>query len=305
MPNSQWHAFGNGCYVLIGGSNIGVIAHEGRAMMVDAGLDADSARKALRELEALGLDLSAIAITHGHADHFGGAGWVAERADVPVYAPPLEGALAEHPLLEPLFLHGGADPIKELRGKFTLARQGTGPCRAMVTGPALIGDIPVEVVPLPGHAPAQVGIAYPASATGTLFCGDAVFPEATLKRHPILFCADLDAWLETLAGLAYLDYAHYVAGHGEPLKDIKPAAAATAARLQEIREVTLGAVSEPKEPYEVLRHVAAHFNVAFAAAEFLLLSLTTVQAALTSLQRAGQAEVTVDSSNRLLWRVLR
>ncbi len=299
MPANHWYDFGNGSYALTGGSNIGFIIHEGRALMVDAGLDPDSARKALRHLGALGVPLGAIALTHGHADHFGGAGWVAERTHAPVFAPPLEGTLAEHPLLEPLFLYGGADPIEELRGKFTWARQGTGPCRPLSPGEALLNDIPVEIVPLPGHAPEQVGIAY-GGAAGTLFCGDVVFPEDTLRRHPILFCADLDAWLATLAHLPELEYAHFVAGHGEPWDDIRPAAAATGARLQEIREVTRQALAEPREPYGVLRHVAAHFNVTFAAPQFFLLSLTTVQAALTSLQRAGEAEIIMDD-NRMLW----
>ena len=300
MPANRWYDFGNGSYVLTGGSNIGFIIHEGRALMVDAGLDPDSARKALRHLEALGASLSAIALTHGHADHFGGAGWAAERADAPVFAPPLEGTLAEHPMLEPLFLYGGADPIEELRGKFTWARQGAGPCRPLSPGEALLNDIPIEVVPLPGHAPAQVGIAFGGEG-GTLFCGDVVFPKDTLQRHPILFCADLDAWLATLAHLPKLAVAHFVAGHGEPWEDIRPAAAATVARLQEIREVTRQALAEPQEPYGVLRHVAAHFNVTFAAPQFFLLSLTTVQAALTSLQRAGEAEIVMDD-NRMLWR---
>jgi glyoxylase-like metal-dependent hydrolase (beta-lactamase superfamily II) len=303
MPSNHWHDFGNGCYALTGGSNIGFVAREGNALMVDAGLDADSARKAFRHLEILGTALRAVIVTHGHADHFGGAGWVAEHANVPVFAPPLEGTLAEHPLLEPLFLYGGADPIEELRGKFTLAHQGTGPCRTLTPGPATIADIPIEVVALPGHAPNQMGIAFRGDEGATLFCGDAVFPEATLQRHPILFCADLDAWLETLRRLPDLAYTHFVAGHGDPMEDIRPAAASTGARLLEIRQVTLEALSEPREPYGILRQVAAHFNVTFAAPQFLLLSLTTIQAALTSLQRAGEAEIIMED-NHLYWRAI-
>ncbi len=299
MPATEWHDFHNDTYALTGGSNIGVIAREGDGVLIDAGLDADSVRKVFRYLDAEGISLRGLIVTHGHADHFGGAGWVVSRAEVPVYATPLEGTLAEHPLLEPLFLYGGADPIRELRGKFTLAAQGSGPYLPLSPGSAVVGGIPVDVVALPGHAPEQVGIAYPGEG-GTLFCGDAIFPEATLQRHPILFCADLDAWMETLARLPKLDYAHFVAGHGVPVEDIEPAAAATAARLHEIREVALASLSEPKEPYEVLRAVAAHFGETFAAPQFFLLSLTTVLAALTSLQRAGEAEI-VMSENHLLW----
>ncbi len=303
MPSSKWHDFGNRTYALTGGSNIGMIVHERSALMVDAGLDPDTARKALRELEGLDADLVAIALTHGHADHFGGAAWAAERYETPVFASPLEGAFAEHPILEPLFLYGGAAPIEELRSKFTLAERGTERTKPLSPGRVTLAGVPVEIVALPGHAPEQVGIAYPGEAP-TLYCGDVVFPKSTLDRHPILFCADMDAWLATLARVPELPYARFVAGHGAPITDVAPLAEATAARLREIRGLTLGAIGEPAEPYGVLRAVAAHYGVAFTAPQFFWLSLTTIQAALTSLQGAGQAEV-VMVDNRVLWRARR
>jgi glyoxylase-like metal-dependent hydrolase (beta-lactamase superfamily II) len=297
MPSTHWHDFENGAYALTGGSNIGVIAHDGRALMIDAGLDPDSARKALRRIEALGVEPVAVLITHGHADHVGGAGWVAERTGAAVYAPPLEGAFAQHPRLEPLFLYGGAAPVEELRGKFTFVEQGTGATHPLTSTTTEVAGIPLTVVPLPGHAPEQVGIL----AGGVCYCGDAVFPPDTLRRHPILFCADLDAWLATLERLPTLDADHVVAGHGAPVTDVAPLASATAARLREIRDLTREALHEPQEPYAILRAVAAQYDVTFRAPQFFWLSLTTVQAALTSLQRAGEAEI-VMRDNHVLWR---
>lgn len=81
-------------------------------------------------------------------------------------------------------------------------------------------------------------------------------------------------------------------------------AEATAARLREIRGLTLAAIGEPTEPYGVLRAVAAHYNVDFTAPQAFWLSPTTIQAALTSLQRAGEAEV-VMVDNHVLWRARR
>lgn len=294
---TRWKDFGNGTYAHLSGSNVGVIAREGEALVIDAGLDKDAARRVLRALEGLEARPAAILITHGHADHFGGAEWLAERAEIPIYAPPLEAAFVAYPFLEPLFLNGGATPIEALRSKFTLAKRGGTVAGLLTAGKTTIAGFDLEILHLPGHAPRQVGIA----SGATLYCGDALFPQETLDRHPILFCHDLDAWLETLERLPPLAYANVIPGHGEPVTDVAPLAKANTQRLREIRSLTLESLTTPKEPGEVLHAVAAHYGVKFAAPQFYLLSLTTIHAALTSLQRSGDAEVFMED-NCMLWR---
>lgn len=303
MARETWHDLGEGAFALTGGSNIGAIVRDGQALLIDAGLDRDGARKALRPLEERGLNIAAILITHGHADHFGGAAWAARRTQATIYAPPFEATFARHPLLEPLFLNTGAAPFAELTGKFTLARDPIESNQPLLPGRITVGGISVEVIDLPGHAPGQVGVATEMLPEGhhVVYCGDTVFPPSTLDQHPILFCADLDAWLTSLETLSTVESDVFVAGHGEPVTDIKPLIEATKARLEEIRAVTLAALDHPREPYDVLRAVAAHFGVTFTAPQFLLLSLTTINAALTSLQRSQQAEILMED-NHLLWR---
>jgi len=304
MPKSRWVDFGNNTFALTGGSNIGFIVQDSRALMVDAGLAAGASR-AVRQFAALGAELSGVVLTHGHADHFGGAPWIARRDGIPIFAPPLEGAFAAQPILKSLFRHGGAVPFAELRGKFTLAKEAADAPLPLQTGTHILQDIPVEIVALHGHSPQQVGVGYPAddhpAPDGrTLFCGDAVFPMKTIERHPILFCADMDAWLTTLASMPDLPYDRFVAGHGEAVTGIALLVDATAARMREIRSVTHAALAEPQEPHALLRAVAAHFGVTFTAPQLFLLSLTTINGALTSLQLAGEAEITM-VDNRLLW----
>ncbi len=281
------------------GSNMGLWVQDGKGLLIDTGLDKDAARCALRVLDELEVALEAVFLTHAHADHFGGAHALQRRADAPTYAPALEAAMMEHPVIEPLYLFGGAAPIAELRGKFTLAE----PCRVdrVVTepGPLQIGPFQVEAVELPGHALNQMGMA----VGDTLFCADALFPIETLNKHHVTFCVDLDQTLETLERLPTLPYARFAPGHGPAYAagdEIERVCTANRERLEQVRALVSEALDEPHETPALVRRVAAHYGLRLKTATAYFLTRATVLAALSSLERAGEAAVVMEE-NRLLW----
>ncbi|RLC77161.1 MAG: MBL fold metallo-hydrolase [Chloroflexi bacterium] len=286
-----------GVFHLQSGSNMGLVARDGKGLLIDTGLDKDSARRALRIVESLDVTLEAVFVTHAHADHFGGAHFLQRRTEAELYAPALEAVMMEYPIIEPLYLFGGASPIGELRRKFTLAR----PCRVdhvVEPGGVEIGPFRVELIPLPGHAPNQMGLA----VEEVLFCGDAVFPAETLEKHKIPFCFDLDEWLTTLERLPGLPYAHCAPGHGPAYSsaEIAEICAANRERLEEIREVVYAALEEPQETAALVQRVAGHFGLRLEMATFYFLIRTTILAALSSLERAEKVTA-VMRDNRLLW----
>jgi len=289
---------GPGVFHLQGGSNIGLVVQNSKALLVDCGLDKSSAREALRVAENMGVELQAVFITHAHADHFGGLAYLQRRMDVPAYAPALEAAMMANPIIEPIYLFSGASPIRELRHKFTLAQ----PCRIdqiVDPGTREIAGFKVEVVPLPGHAPNQMGLA----VNGTLFCADAVFPEETIQKHKVPFCVDLDQTLGCIRQLPDLPYTHFLPGHGPFYTKGKKIAAACAVnhdRLVEIRDSVLEATKEPKETCRLVQHIAGHLELHMTTATSYFLTRATVLAALSSLERAGQVTTLVED-NRLLW----
>jgi glyoxylase-like metal-dependent hydrolase (beta-lactamase superfamily II) len=287
-----------GVFHLQDGSNMGLVVQDGKGLLIDTGLDKDAARRALRCVGEAGGVLEAVFITHAHADHFGGAHTLQRRAQVPIYAPALEAAMMEHPIMEPLFLFGGASPIGELRHKFTLAR----PCRVDRTvepGPLEIGPFSVEVVALAGHAPNQMGVA----VGEVLFCGDALFPAESLQKHKIPFCVDVDEALATLERLPGLPYARFAPGHGPAYRageEFSDICAANHQRLEEIRALVYDALEQPQETSALFQYVADHLGLRLETAALYLLTRTTILAALSSLERAGRVKTAVQD-NRLLW----
>ena len=277
-----------GVFHLPGGSNVGLLVQDDEAIAIDAGLDDSAAKEITRSVEKLGARLRAVIVTHAHADHFGGVAELVKRSGAEVYATALEAAVVRNPLLEPLYLYGGACPIRELTHKFTLAKAG-GVQHILEPGAARIAGIELEIVALGGHAPQQIGV----RRGEVLFTADAFFPVETLQKHGIPFCADLDAALETLTRLDGLAGSWFAPGHGPALREPAGVIAANRARLEQIRTLCLEAIGEPAEPAAILAAVADGLGVTLRDVVGYQLAQTTVLAALASLQRAGYAVPTV------------
>ena len=198
---------------LPGSNNLGVIATgDGGAIAVDTGLDKDTARALRRALDEAGLRLRAIVTTHHHADHVGGNEFLLRNLPgVEVWAPPLEAALIAHPILEPIYLSLGARPSAALHTKWLLSKGS--PVHHLLDGPtAEVAGVRLDVVPLPGHSIAQVGVA----VDGVCFVADGLFGPAVLEKHGIPYAHDVGAQLASFAAIARRGDAFFPAGARRP-----------------------------------------------------------------------------------------
>ncbi|MEA2144928.1 MAG: hydroxyacylglutathione hydrolase [Solirubrobacteraceae bacterium] len=128
------------------------------ALMVDPGEEAD---KLLGAIEALGVTLDAILLTHTHFDHVGAVAPVARATGAPVYCPQLEV-----PVLQDIMAFvpwPGFGPYESWDPEHTVA----GGERLELAG------LDIDVHFTPGHSPGHV--AYAIADDQALFSGDVLF----------------------------------------------------------------------------------------------------------------------------------
>jgi len=312
-------------WVIQGGANIGVIAHEDHCLIIDSGMDKDTGQNILKQVKKLGLTPTALLITHAHADHFGGAHYLVKQTGLKVYATRVEASVMSSPILEPLYLFGGAQPPRELQHKFFLAK----PCMADVIlegNEQSVDQIPLDVISLPGHSTEQVGIVY----GNILFVGDAFLTPEILDKHRIPFYTDIQEGLKTLSFLKTFvndattssaiapsqlsgsilktkttPFKLVVAGHGginSTPDQFNLVIDYTVQRLESILEQVRNSLAhgEPRSTTDVLSSVAAAHGATITTLPQHALYNTTIQAALSALYAQGEIQP-IFQDNYLLW----
>jgi glyoxylase-like metal-dependent hydrolase (beta-lactamase superfamily II) len=167
-----------------------------RAVIVDPG---DEAPKLLGAIEALGVELDAILLTHTHFDHIGAVAPVAKATGAPVYCPEIEvPVLADIMSYVPWPGFGPFDSYnadETVKGGETLELAG----------------LTIDVVFTPGHSPGHV--TYALADEPALFSGDVLFQGSVGRTD--LPGGDWPTLLRSIATLvdAYPDDTKVYPGH--------------------------------------------------------------------------------------------
>ncbi|GAA4703603.1 MBL fold metallo-hydrolase [Brevibacillus fulvus] len=283
-----------------GSVNVGLILGESGAILIDSGLDTQTAKRLKRGLEQIGQPLVAIIQTHAHADHFGGnAHLLTVFPQALVYAPPLEEAIIRYPVLEPIYLGMGATPVKELRNKFLEAPASRVDRLLPEEGELQVDGVTITVLPLPGHSWQQVGIV----CEQICFAADSFFGEETLSKHKLPFLVDVHDTLQSLQLLQATVYAGYLPGHGSFVTSPDAVIGKNIELHQQIISRIKALLRREQNMEELLAALAEELELNIATMSSYALYRTALMGYLTGLLREEQIAYRFDR-NQLLWKAL-
>lgn len=278
--------------------NVGLVLGSRGAILIDSGLDTQTAKKLKKGLDAIAQPLSAIVQTHAHADHFGGNAYLLGCwPEAQVYAPPLEEAIIRYPILEPIYLNLGADPLPDLQNKFLLANASRVDHLLPVEGEFEIDGVPFSILSLPGHSWQQAGVV----CDGICFAADSYLGEELLEKHKLPFLVDAHETIVSLEKLLQTHYKGYVPGHG-PYTTSPQAAVdknielhrSIYARIEEV-------LQEESTLEEALARLCEHLHISVENASSFVLYRTAFMGYLAGLLKE-QRVVYRFNQNKWLWK---
>lgn len=262
--------------------------------LVDSGNDKDAAKKVLRLLDAKGWRLKMVVNTHSHADHIGGNALLQQRQPCPVYAPGIDRAFAEFPLLEPSFLYGGY-PCRELRNKFLLAQPSN-------VQPLIQEVLPegLELLRLDGHSFAMAALK---TSDEVWFLADCLTSERILEKYHISFLYDVRGYIASLQRASALEGKLFIPAHAEPAADIGPLIQANLAKVQEVIGLLCELCREAATMEEILQRVFLHYGLAMDFNQYVLVG-STVRSYLSYCRDEGLLDLFFQE-NRLYWQTVK
>lgn len=278
-------------YYIQSPAKIGVVeTSDGHVVLIDSGNDKEAGRKVRQHLDRQGWTLDAIYNTHSNADHIGGNAYLAKQTGCALYAPGIEAAFTQHPILEPALLYGGY-PMKALRHKFLLAQESN-------AQPLTPEHLPAgfELIPLPGHFFDMVGLRTP---DDVVFLADCLSSQATLDKYQISYVYDVAAYLDTLERVKEMHATLFVPAHANATEDIAPLAQYNIDKVNEIAGHILDFCAAPHTFEEVLQHLFTSYDLAMTFEQYALVG-STVRNYLSWLLDSEKLSANF-ADNRLLW----
>jgi glyoxylase-like metal-dependent hydrolase (beta-lactamase superfamily II) len=241
------------------------------------------------------LDLEAILITHGHADHFKWASTLQKRTRALVVAPKEDAFLIEDPELNARGSFNWARPPVEMTTKFFRGE----PCKIdrYVEEYSFKGDI--SPLPLSGHTMGHTGYL----CDGVLFAGDALYSKTIWERHKLPYSIDVELTRRSLGVIKKTAFEWLVPSHGEVIskEESIEQIALHLERLAQIDAMILRLLEQPRSTEDLIYDVLKELDMQDNLAQYWL-SVTTIKGHLSGLVNTYKVSYDI-TDHRIYWKL--
>lgn len=294
MSKLQIHTVkGNSGYIT-GHNSIGVyFLNSTSVLLIDSGIDSDTAKQVQLTLSTAGYCVAAIINTHHHPDHCGGNAFFQKlNPSLHIYATHHEKIFIENPTLVPAYFCCGSAPYKSTQTKYLETKP------SKVThcidsyedqGVEILGTT-FKIVILQGHTPGMIGIITP---DNILYCGDAIFGKETYTKHSLLFYTNIEDTLITFKKLYNLDSDGCVFYHNGFLPNIKEIIPSHEQKVLEVKNSILEFIKVKScSEGELLQYLIKKLNIPENIIQYVL-TRTCINAYLTLLEKENRIKIII------------
>lgn len=240
-------------------TNVGIYrTGEKEAVLIDSCDHKRMVRGLDRELENMGLKVSAVINTHSHMDHICGNSYFKEKYGCRLFSTRLEHGYICNPGMESDFYNAGLTADKN--------NNGFGEVTPTETEIITAENIPagLRTVELPGHSFEMIGIRTP---DDVLFLADSVLSEETWERYRLPFFNNVNKTVETLEKIKEMKAEIFVPSHNAPVEDICPLAQYNIEKLKEKKQ-TVYNLCKDKSFEEIFALVMQKENLSIKAPKY-------------------------------------
>lgn len=267
------------------------------AVLIDSGISKDLAKELNKTLTQANYEAVAIINTHCHGDHCGGNAFFQEKyPKMRIFSTETERAFIEDPLMAPICFCGGAAAFEELKKCKPITPQQVSKVTDIIS-PYVDQKINIygetfEIITLPGHTRGMIAIRTP---DNVLYCGDAIFGEATFKKYPILFYTAISDTLNSFKKLRSLIPSIDVSilYHGGIVPNLASLIDDHEKRILEVKDTVLSMLHErPLSVEEITARMMQGNRIPDDIVSYAL-TKTPIQAYVAELERENLVEIRV------------
>lgn len=163
---------------------------------------------------------------------------------------------------------------------------------------AMVGETELELIGLPGHSPAQVGVL----VDGVCIAADGFFGPAVVAKHGIPYAYDIAEQLASLDALAGIDAAWFLPGHGALASrtELPEHLAANRAAIERSRQIVRESLAEPGDLAAITARVLTALDQRPVGIPQYAIFSGAVAAYLSYLEQQGLARVELRGLD-LIW----